>query len=125
MTAMLRVNAPYRDTALPASPPTAVPATIAGNGNWQSGIITPYGADGILVAANLTGNATVAIQRYADLAGTLPVDAGQSQALTGGTAGSIGVNDGVPYLSYQVTITDTSGSTNTVTSVAITQGKGV
>jgi hypothetical protein len=100
------------------TPPTPYPATLAGGGVYTSGVIQ-LGGNGINVAATMTQAGTLAIQRYADVAGTIPVGAAVSTTLVASTAGWTAVNDGFPAISFQVTLTNTSGSTATVSGMAI------
>ena len=114
------------------------PASIAGSGTLPSVCIASTYARAFDVFAAVAGAATLQVQRYADAAVngvggcTQPVGAAQpatAQALTqgGGCPGStycgdVGNNDGLPWAALKVTLTDTSGSTNAITSVILTQG---
>ena len=101
------------------TPPTPPPATIAGGGSYQSGIIVSNGFRGIAAAATLTQAGTISIQRYIDVAGTILIGAASTQALSANTAGWVAVNDGLPCASFQVTVTNSSGSTGTLSNFAI------
>lgn len=109
-----------------------VPASIAGNGSWVSGCLAggDFRAFDVFVAVG--GAATVQIQRYVDpqcnyAAGdavpTTPLALSSGGVCTGGTfCGDVGNNDGMPFSSLKITITDTSGSTNAVSVVYMAQG---
>ncbi len=112
-------------SVVPLNPPNPFPSTIAPSGNWQSGIIRVYGGGSLpalVVTVESTQAGAVSIQRYADAAGTIPVGGNISQTLTDSTEAYVGANDGVPYLSFQVTITNTGGSSATITDAAILAG---
>lgn len=100
------------------SPPTAIPATIAGGGNWNSGLL-PAGPRNMVAACKLSQAGTITIQRYADLAGLVPIGALASTTLVANTANSVNIVDGVPCLSFVVVISNTSGSTGNLSGVAI------
>ena len=104
------------------SPPTPFPATIAASGNWQSGVIINQHFPAIAACVTSTQIGNLTIQRYADLAGTIPVGATTTQELTASTAAYAAVNDGVPYLSFVVEVTNTGGSTADITGTAILTG---
>lgn len=106
-----------------AIPQTSPPASIAGGGNWQSGLM-PAGFGGLVVGATLSQTGTITIQRYADLAGNVPVGAAITQAMTANTAAWAGVNDGLPFISWSVEISNTSGSAGNLTNVALLTGPG-
>ena len=116
-----------------ATPPTPVPASIAGSGTYSTGCVPAPYSRAFDVFAAVAGAATLQVQRYADV-GTCADPVGVAvpsspQALTqsGGCPGStycgdVGINDGMPYLAFVATLTDTSGSTNAVTKVVVMQG---
>ena len=99
--------------------PNAKPTQLAANGNWQSGIIVSGGYKAISVGVTLQHAGTLSMQRYIDEAGLVPVGAAISASLTAATPGYVDVNDGVAFASFQITLTDTSDSTNNVTNLGI------
>lgn len=104
-----------------AVPPNGFPATIASSGAWHSGIIPAgYGA----ISAGLTSSqaGVLSIQRYADSGGLIPIGAAISANLSANTAQWVDVSDGVPYLFFQVSATNSGGSTANVTNAAILTG---
>lgn len=100
-------------------PPTPVPTTIAGGGNWASGIIPGAGYNKLATTAQLSQAGTLTIQRYVNAAGTIPIGAAIVQALSANTLGYAAVNDGLPFASWQVTIANTSGSVGNLTNVVL------
>ena len=93
-----------------AATPNAVPTTIVKSTHWDSGVIACQGYSAIAVSAELSQAGTISIQRYIDPAGTIAIGAPITQALTANTLGTAAVNDGQPWGSFQVTITNSSGS---------------
>ena len=110
------------------TPPNPFPTSLAAtSGTWSSGVIVNYGLPAIVAAATSTqSGGVIELQRYADLSGTIPVgtltSAQISQAFTANAPAWVGVNDGLPYLSYQITITNTAGSAATISGCAILTG---
>lgn len=100
-------------------PPNAPPATLAAAGVWSSGVISAAGFNKLAAAATLTQTGTLTIQRYIDAAGTVPLGAAITQAMTASTPATAWVNDGQPAASWQVTVTNTSGSTGTLSGVVL------
>ena len=94
-----------------AAPPTAVPATIAKSASYTSGIIACQGYNAIAVSANIDQAGSLSLQRYIDAAGTIPIGTPITQALTSTVLGTVFANDGQPWSSFQVTVTNSSGST--------------
>lgn len=104
------------------SPPTPFPSTpIEASATWSSDLI-PAGFSGVAAAAKSNHAATLTLQRYADLAGLIPVGPLLSQAMTADVAAWVGVNDGLPYLSFAVSIVNSGGGTATITNAAILTG---
>jgi len=104
---------------LSAYPPTEPPATIAAAGNFTSAV-TP--GDGFkVISASVTSSqaGAISIQRYFDQAGTIPQGAPVSTALSAATPGIVTVNDGLPYRSFTVKITNTGGVTANITNFAL------
>jgi hypothetical protein len=86
------------------------PATIAAAGNWTSAVIVADGFKAIGIGVLSTQAGAITIQRYLDRAGLVPVGSLLSAAITGGTAQSLTVNDGVPFQSFKASITNTGAS---------------
>ena len=107
--------------AFGVTPPTVSPETIAASGTYQTGIIAIIGYPGIGIACQLTQVGSISVQRYLDAAGTIPTGSAITATLTANTLGVANItNDGVAWLSYQVTITSSGGATATVTTFAMT-----
>lgn len=92
-----------------ANPPIAIPATLANSVSWSSDLM-PAGFGGVLFGLTSDQIVTIKIQRYADLAGAIPVGGLLTQALTASTPGYVGINDGLPFVSWEAQIANASGS---------------
>lgn len=100
----------------------AFPATLAGGGTWLSGVVVNYGFPNLLATILSTQAGTITIQRYADLVGNIPVGGAVSATITANTQAYTAATDGLPYLAFQVTITNSSGSTATLSKGAVVSG---
>ena len=96
-----------------------VPASVHGinianpiphGGSASSEAIPSNGWQKIAVGVTSSKGGALSIQRYLDVAGTIPVGAAISTTLVAATANSVTATDGVPFLSFIVTITNTDGS---------------
>lgn len=94
------------------------PASLAAGASYVSGPILVHGP-GLTVTATLTQVGTLSIQRYADKDMAAPIGAAITQALTANTGAYVAVNDGLPYMYAQVTLTNTSGSTATASAAYV------
>lgn len=104
------------------APKIAYPATLpASTGTWNSDLL-PAGRGTILAAVKSDQAGTITIQRYADLAGLVPIGALASSTLVANTPNSVSIVDGVPCLSFVVTINNTGGSIANITNTAILVG---
>jgi hypothetical protein len=104
------------------SPPTPFPSTpIEASATWSSDLM-PAGFSGVVAAATSNHAATLKLQRYADLAGLIPVGAELSQAMTADVPAWVGINDGLPYVSFAVSIVNSGGGTATITNATILTG---
>lgn len=104
------------------TPPTPFPATIAAGVTYNSGPILSGGYPGIAVAAKLNQTGIMTVQRYMDLAGTIPVGDLLSDTMSSGNQSVIWANDGVPFASFVVTIQNTSGALGTLSNTSILIG---
>jgi hypothetical protein len=93
--------------------------TIAAAGNWTSAVIISDGFKSVSVGAKSTQAGAINIQRYLDRAGTIPVGAVITAALTAATAQWATSNDGVAFQSFTVQITNTGASAATVTNFGV------
>lgn len=103
------------------NPAGGYPATIGAGLTWQSDLL-PSGYAGLVAAVLMDQNGTLTVQRYADLAGTLPVGAAITQAITANTAAWAGANDGLPFLSFNVQIQNSGGVAANVSAASILTG---
>lgn len=103
------------------TPPTAFPTTIVASGTWTSGLIVA-GFGSVVAAATSNHAATLEVQRYADVAGLVPVGALLSQAMSAATPAWVGAADALPYLTFQVSIVNSAGGSATITNCAILTG---
>jgi len=108
------------------------PASLVGNAHFTSACVPSSMFRAFDAFAALAGAATLQVQRYADAACLYPAGVAipstalalaQGARCPGSTyCGDAGANDGLPFLGLKVTVTDTSGSTNAITAVVLTQG---
>lgn len=99
--------------------PTGVPgATIGAGSNYTSGVIQANGFKSIAVGAKSTQVGAITIQRFMDAAGLVPIGALVSASLVASTSQWATVNDGLPFRSFQFSITNTSGSSATLSNFA-------
>lgn len=115
------------------TPIANVPASLTGSGHFTSACIAAAQYRAFDIFAAIAAAGTLQVQRYAD-AGTCLTPVGvalpsTALALTNGGicpgstyCGDVGANDGLPFLAFKITLTDTSGSTNAITAVTLTQG---
>lgn len=104
-----------------ATPPIAVPATLADGATWSSDLM-PANYGGVAIAATASRAGTLTLQRYADLAGLIPIGALFSQALSAATPAWTGGNDGLPYASFACSIINSAGGVMTISNVSILTG---
>lgn len=115
--------APFASWSARQAPvPAAVhnlPSSIAGNGSVQTSLIVTEGFS--LISAGLTAsqNGTLSIQRYLDAGGTVPQGAVVQAALVANTAGNLDVLDGKPFASFKLTVTNSAGSTSSLSNFAL------
>lgn len=95
-----------------------VPTTIAAAGSWVSNVAPSDGFKAIAVAVLSSQAGAVSIQRYVDKAGTLPQGAPVSAAITAATPQVCNSNDGLPFQSFKITITNTGTSAANLTGFA-------
>lgn len=99
------------------------PATIAAGQTWTSDPVTVGDGDvGIFGCATSTQAGTLSIQRYATRAGAIGIGSATSQVMSANTSACVAVNDGMPYLSFRVSITNSGGSPATISGTAAGRG---
>jgi hypothetical protein len=97
-------------TQIDLSADTAIPTTIAESASFTTSLLAADGFKAITAGCTLTTAGTIAVQRFVDANGLIPQGAATSKALTANVAASVSVNDGNPFQTYTVTITNGSGS---------------
>ncbi|CAE6838409.1 hypothetical protein [Paraburkholderia nemoris] len=95
-------------------------AQVPASGQLQSGILQSNGWKYFALGLKSTQAGAINIQRFLDAAGTVPIGAVVTAALTASTAqsASIGTADSLPFMSFQVTVTNTGASAATLSNVA-------
>ena len=101
----------------PSRFPTPPPATLAASGVWNSGAVPSGDAAAFSAAATLSQAGTLTLQRYIDNAGQIPYGAAMTATLVATVPNFVGVADGAPVGSFQVSVTNTSGSTGNLMNV--------
>lgn len=94
-------------------------ATVAAAGNTLSPVIPSNGWQKISAAVTSSQTGALQIQRYLDAAGTIPQGAVSTVALVAATQSNLNVNDGLPFMSFTVKITNTGGATANLSGVAV------
>lgn len=112
----IRAVGPVAQTAPVIATP---PSTIAASGQWQSAVLPADGFKTLAVGVTSSQTGAVNVQRYLDAAGTVTQGAASTQALTAATAAVLNVTDGVPFASFQITVTNTGASTATISKFAV------
>src|SRR5882762_9022304 len=106
--------APYARAALPQAPVPAathnLPASIAASSSVQSSLIVTEGFMVIAAGITTSQNGSMTVQRYLDAGGTVPQGSAISLTLTANTAANLNVLDGLPFASFQLTVSNSSGS---------------
>lgn len=104
-------------TAATLVPPP--PATIAAAGNFTSNVINADGFRAIAAAVTSSQVGAISIQRYIDKAGTIAQGAAISTSLVASTPAVVNSNDGLPFQSFTVKITNTGGATANISNFAL------
>lgn len=107
-------------TIISANPPTV--GTIPASGNYTSNVIPSDGFKSIGVGCTSSQVGAITIQRYLDKAGLVPVGALISAALVAATPQWATINDGLPFQSFKVSITNTGGGAATITNFGLLMG---
>lgn len=100
-----------------ATPP---PATLAGGASWVSGPIVSAGFSRIAANAKLSQAGTISIQRYMDLEGTVAIGAVITGVMVANVDKTVdnSADLNVPFVSFSITVHNTSGSSGNLTDVA-------
>ncbi len=111
-------SAAFRQTSVPARTHN-LPATMNASSSVQSSLIVTEGYTLISVGITLTQNGTLSVQRYLDAGGTVLQGNAVSIPLVANTAANLDVLDGKPFASFQVTVTNSSGTSASLSALAI------
>lgn len=94
------------------------PTTVAASGSWASYVTPTDGYKVIAVGVTSSQAGQLSVQRYLDTAGLVAQGAAVTAALTAATPAVVNCTDGAPCQSFKITITNTGGSTATITNFA-------
>jgi hypothetical protein len=111
----------------PAGFPVPLPTTIAAGSNWNSGLIFAEGYRYITVTLTSTQAGSLVIQEYCDLAGTIARSASGTPFTTPIVAATpliVDVSDLKPFVTFTVQVSNTSGSTATLSGFQLILGAG-
>lgn len=90
----------------------------ASGGSVQSALLQMNGWQRFSIGLTSSQAGTLSVQRYLDVAGTIPQGAAVTAALTAATAAVVNAgSDLAPCASVQVTVSNSSGSTATLSNV--------
>jgi hypothetical protein len=93
-------------------------ASVPASGNLAGSVIVSNGWKLFSVGLKSTQAGQISVQRFLDLAGTVPQGAAVTAALTANTAAYATVGtDGLPFASVQVTVSNSGASVATLSSV--------
>lgn len=91
-----------------------LPSSVAASGSVSGNLIQTNGYKVIAAAITSTQAGTLQVQRYLDAAGTIAQGAALSVTLSAATPAVLNSNDGVPFQSLKVTVTNSSASAATL-----------
>lgn len=111
----VNASGPVAQTSIPQDIAPNVPLSILAAGNFTTGIIVSNGYKVIGVGATSSQAGALNIQRYLDREGTVPAAAVSTTPLVAATALVVIINDTVPFASFSIVLTNTSGSTAAIT----------
>ena len=95
------------------------PATLAAGATYTAGPISADGFKVISAAAVMDQAGTLSVSRFLDLAGSVPQGGPVLINLSAGSPGVANVTDGLPFQSFTVTLTNTSGTAAHVTATCL------
>lgn len=93
--------------------------TVAASGNTQSSVMPSNGYAAFAFGVTSTQAGTVSIQRYLDAEGTVKQGAALTASLTANTAAVVNADDGVPFGSFQVTVSNSGASAATLSNAGL------
>lgn len=92
---------------------------VPNGGQVASPVLVCPGMKNIAVGAKSTQAGAINVQRWLDEAGTIPQGAALTASLVANTQQTLNINDGAPFASFTVTITNTGGSPATLSLVGV------
>ncbi|MDR3450726.1 MAG: hypothetical protein P4M15_13455 [Alphaproteobacteria bacterium] len=115
--------APYGKGQLQQAPvPQAVhnlPGTVAASSSVSTSLIRTDGFALISAGLTMTQNGNCSVQRFLDDGGTQPQGAPVTAAVLANVAANLDILDGKPFSSFQLTVTNITGSTATISGFAL------
>lgn len=96
-----------------------IPATIAANGSVTSQLIFSTGWKLLTFSLTSTQAGNLTLQRYIDLTGTIKQGSALSATLSANTQALINLSDNYPFQTFSITVTNTAGSTATLSNVIL------
>ena len=94
-------------------------ASVPASGSIQSDVIPGDGFKVIAVGVTSAEAGAVDVQRYLDLAGTIPQGAALTGTLVAGTGVVVNATDGLPFGSFRITVTNTTETAAALTGVIV------
>lgn len=94
--------------------PPPIPFSIAAGGNWTSGLMFSMGFKALTVGLTSTQAGSVVITRFIDLAGAIAQGAASTTAIVANTPLVVNIYDNLPYVSFTIEVSNSSGSAATV-----------
>jgi hypothetical protein len=95
------------------------PATIVASGNYTSLLIVADGFKALACGVTSTQAGALSIQRYIDKAGLIAQGPAISSTLVAATPNIVNSNDGLPFQTFKVIITNTGGATATISNFGL------
>lgn len=92
---------------------------VPNGGQIATPVLICTGMKSIAVGVKSTQAGAINIQRFLDSAGTIPQGAVVTTPLVANTQTTLNINDGAPFASFTVTITNTGGSPATLSGVGV------
>jgi hypothetical protein len=105
--------------AIPTSAQIGLASTIPGTSNINSNVIQVNGFKAFSFSVTSTQAGTLTIKRYLDAAGTIPHGTDVTASLSANTLSVVTSNDGKPFQSIKINVSNSSGSTATLSTVML------
>lgn len=107
----------------PAAFAIPLPPTIAGSGNWSSGLMFNDGYRYVTIALTSSQAGLLTLQTYLDLAGTIPRPQTPT-AIVAATLLILDLADLKPFVSYTITVSNSSGTPAVVSVLQVVLSAG-